>query len=132
MGCACERGVCGLYGPQQTGMPVRSSSLRSEEFRRAPTERIQANSHRKNSSELPPKEFRRTPTERIQVSFGRKNSGELRPEESEQRVPGIGGGDCVVDIEASVVHVAISHPRLYLDAGAHARALEARFERADG
>ena len=37
-----------------------------------------------------------------------------------------------MNIEAGVVHVAISHPRLDLDAGAHARALEARFERADG
>ena len=55
------------------------------------------------------------------MSFDRKNLGELRPEESEQRIPGIGGGDCVVDIEAGVVHVAISNACFYLDAGAHAR-----------
>ena len=125
MGCALERSVRDSLRVPQVNTPVCPSELPPEEYGRAATERILANSDQRDSSGL-------ALIRRIQVSFDWKNLGELRPEESKQRIPGIGGGDCVVDIEAGVVHVAISHARFYLDAGAHACALEARFEHADG
>ena len=125
MGCALEWSVRDSFRVPQVNTPARSSELPPEGYGRAATERIPATADQRDSSGF-------APIGRIQLGFDRKNLGELRPEESEQRIPGIGGGDCIVDIEASVVHVAISHARFYLDAGAHARALEARFEHADG